>query len=399
MYEVKTDMDVEKKILIVSDCVFYPQNEGNSRRIYNIIKLMQSLEYVIDFIYYAPEKSIYERQMKEILGNGQFFFFRILKKKSNIFGFYSKGAYFERFALPNTADLRYLPELDEKISMIMKKCNYHIIWLEYLYQSKILEHIDDSVIKVIDTHDRFAYRNYKMFPFTHIVIEYSITFSGERKALGRADYVIAIQNEEEKYFKKLLKGKKTKVMTIGDNHNIVKNEIQKSHDICFCGSGNGLNVDALNWFINEIFPMIVSQIKDCRLIVAGRICEKIAVGVNKKICLLGTVENLDTVYENCRVVVNPIRMGTGLNIKSIEAIAHCKPLVSTSVGARGLKWKKPIIAVADDESKFAEKVICLLEEDSLCEKYRNNCVKFIEEYNKNNLEAMRKVISCKKRKN
>ena len=40
-------MDVEKKILIVSDCVFYPQNEGNSRRIYNIIKLMQSLEYVI----------------------------------------------------------------------------------------------------------------------------------------------------------------------------------------------------------------------------------------------------------------------------------------------------------------------------------------------------------------
>ena len=100
-----------------------------------------------------------------------------------------------------------------------------------------------------------------MFPFTHKVIEYSITFSGERKALGRADYVIAIQNEEEKYFKKLLKGKKTKVMTIGDNHNIVKNEIQKSHDICFCGSGNGLNVDALNWFINEIFPMIVSQIK------------------------------------------------------------------------------------------------------------------------------------------
>lgn len=391
-------MGVEKKILIVSDCAFYPQNEGNSRRIYNIIRLMQSLGYIVDFFYYATEKSTYERQMKELLENGKFFFFRIMKKNNNFLCLHSKGTYFERFAIPNTVDIRYLPEVNKKICMIMKKCKYNIIWLEYLYQSKVLDNIDNSVIKVIDTHDRFAYRNYKMFPFTHRVVDYSITFSGERKALGRADYVIAIQNEEEKYFKKLLKGKKTKVITIGDNHNIVKNEIQKSHDICFCGSGNGLNVDALNWFINEIFPTIVSHIKDCRLIVVGRICEKIAVGGSRKIRLLGTVENLDTVYENCRVVVNPIRMGTGLNIKSIEAIAHCKPLVSTSVGARGLKWNKPIISVADNESKFAEKVICLLQEDSLCEQYRNNCIKFMEEYNKNNLEAMKMVINSKKRK-
>lgn len=389
----------EKRILIVSDCIFYPQNEGNSRRIYNVIRIMQLLGYIVDFLYYASERSAYTKQMKDFLGKEHYFFFQSLSVKNSIFCRKSKGVKWERFVPSNRVDIRYSSELNKKVNSLIRKNRYSIIWLEYLYQSKLLESIDDSVIKVIDTHDRFAYRNYKLFPFIHRVVDYSVTFSGERKALGRADYVIAIQNEEEKYFRKLLKGKKTNVITIGDNHNIVKNEIPKSHDICFCGSGNRLNVDALNWFINEIFPMIVSQIKDCRLIVAGRICEKIDVGFNENVCLLGIVENLDVVYENCRIVVNPIRVGTGLNIKSIEAIAHCKPLVSTSVGARGLKWNKPIISVADDESKFAEKVICLLEEDSLCEKYRNNCIKFMEEYNKNNLEAMKMVISCKKRKN
>lgn len=389
-------MDKNKRILMISDCVFYPQNEGNCRRIYNIIRTMQSMDCIIDFLYYASERSKYARQMKEILGKEHYFFYQILSVKSNIFYKNSTGKNLERFAPPDRVDIKYIPELNRKVHELIKKYKYDVIWLEYIYQSKLFNNISDPILKVIDTHDRFAYRNFKMFPFFHKVVNYSITFSGERRGLSRADYVISIQNEEEKYFKKLLKGTKTKVITIGDNHDIVENEIQKNHDICFCGSGNGLNVDALNWFIHDVFPIIIRAIKDCRLIVAGQICEKINIEINKNICLLGLVENIDEVYKECRVVINPIRMGTGLNIKSIEAIVHCKPLVSTTVGARGLKWSQPIISIADDKLKFAKNVIRFLKDDLLCEKYRNNCIKFIEEYNRNNQMAMKMVLTSKK---
>lgn len=390
-------MSEKKRILMISDCAFYPQNEGNCRRIYNLIRSMYAAGYIVDFLYYASEKNRYTRQMKVFLGEGHFFFYRSPLIKISFFCRHSTGRPLERFVPPVRVDSRYLPELNKKVHELIRKYKYDVVWLEYIYQSKLLESIDTSILKVIDTHDRFAYRNFNIFPVTHKMVNYSVTFCGERKALGRADYVIAIQHDEEKYFRNLLKGKKTKVITIGDNHSIVKNEIQKNHDICFCGSSNGLNEDALNWFINDIFPMIVSEIKDCRLIVAGRICERMNIKMNKNVCLLGQVGDIDEVYKNCRIVINPVRVGTGLNIKSIEALAHCKPLVATSVGARGLKWSEPIISIADDELRFAQEVIHFLEDDSLCEKYRSNCIKFLEEYNRNNMNAIKKIMNSKKR--
>ena len=289
-------------------------------------------------------------------------------------------------------DVKYLPEVNRKVQALLKKYKHDVLWLEYPYQSKVLEKTSDSVTKVIDTHDKFAYRNFKAFPYVKKVVDYSLTFLGERKALGRANYVIAIQKEEKAYYTRLLMGKKTKVITIGDNHGLVKNGLSKNQDICFVGSGNRFNVDGINWFINSIFPVILKKVRDCRLVIVGKICKEISVKPNKNIELLGIVDDIEEVYRNCRLVINPVRTGTGLNIKAIEAIAHCKPLVSTVAGARGLKYEKPVVAVAEDEHSFANQVIEFLESDSLCEQHIKTCNHFIKSYNQNNLKAMNRVI-------
>lgn len=384
-----------KRILIVSDCVCYPPNEGNCRRIYNIIKSMRSLGHVVDYLYYSPQRSTYELQMKNFLGRDNFIFFRITKLKIGFFYKHSKGFFIERFAPPNTVDLMFSLELAKKVHKLTQDHKYDVVWVEYPCQSKILEEVNDSIIKVIDTHDKFAYRNYKVFPFMHEVANYSITFLGERKALSRADYVIAIQQEEEKYFRKLLCGKGTKVITLGDNHDAVRNEVSMNHNICFVGGRSGLNADAVNWFINKVLPIITQCIDDCIFFVVGRVCELINAD-KENIQLLGMVEDIDTVYRDCRVVVNPVRMGTGLNIKTIEAISHGKPLVTTSAGARGLKCRKPIMAIADDSTTFAKAVINLLVNDFQCEFYINNCFEFMKRYNQNNLKAINKIINLEK---
>ena len=108
----------------------------------------------------------------------------------------------------NRVDMRYSTEVNQKVQSLLKRYRHDVLWLEYPYQSKILEKSSDSLIKVIDTHDKFAYRNYKAFPFVHKVVDYSLTFGGERKALSRADYVIAIQKEEKNIIKDFKKGKR-----------------------------------------------------------------------------------------------------------------------------------------------------------------------------------------------
>ena len=212
----------KKKILIVSDCVCYPADEGNRRRIFNIINGMQTLGHTVDFLYFGPDRAISEKQMKDFLGKDHYFFLRIPKEKNGFFYKHSNGYFFERFVPQNKVDVKYLPEVNRKVQALLKKYKHDVLWLEYPYQSKVLEKTSDSVTKVIDTHDKFAYRNFKAFPYVKKVVDYSLTFLGERKALGRANYVIAIQKEEKAYYTRLLMGKKTKVITIGDNHGLVK---------------------------------------------------------------------------------------------------------------------------------------------------------------------------------
>ena len=386
----------DKRILMISDKACNPPNAGNRRRIHNIILLMKQLGCQVDFLFYAPERIDCEKQMRDFLGKEHFYYCKTPYEKQNFFAKHSKGFMFERFVPPYRADLKYMKAVEKKAEGLIRKNGYDVVWLEYPYQSKALESIDGNILTVIDTHDRFAYRNLKLFPLTKRVVDYSLSYNGERRVLGRADVVVAIQKEEGKYFKWLLQKKKTQVVTIGDNHELVRNPLNHSHDICFIGSAYAPNIDAINWFVEKVFPIVRKSVPDSRVIIVGRICEQLQLQRTKNVVMMGCVEDIDEAYANCRLVVNPVRTGTGLNIKTIEAIAHCKPLVSTSVGAKGIKYRKRVMAVADDSQMFAQKVIEFLNDDGLCEKYGRACAEFIEEYNRQNLLEIEKVLNMRK---
>jgi len=51
----------------------------------------------------------------------------------------------------------------------------------------------------------------------------------------------------------------------------------------------------------------------------------------------GEMPNLKSIYDLSDIVINPLTIGTGLKIKSIEALGFSKALISTSVGADGLE--------------------------------------------------------------
>ena len=89
-------------------------------------------------------------------------------------------------------------------------------------------------------------------------------------------------------------------------------------------------------------------------------------------------ETLKRMYEECRVCIIPLRYGAGVKGKTIEALYHKIPIVTTSVGIEGLPGIQEIIQPVDMADMFAKEVIRCYCEDNL-EKIRAG-YRFVKEH-------------------
>jgi hypothetical protein len=80
--------------------------------------------------------------------------------------------------------------------------------------------------------------------------------------------------------------------------------------------------------------------------------------------LLGPVDRLEAAYAEARAVINPAVAGTGLKIKTLEALSHLRPIVVWPSGVDGLgPAAKRLCHVAEDWYAFARHVVRLLSAD------------------------------------
>jgi glycosyltransferase involved in cell wall biosynthesis len=98
---------------------------------------------------------------------------------------------------------------------------------------------------------------------------------------------------------------------------------------------------AINFILEEILPALRSAGLAHRMLVVGRApvetCRKIQMTPHAS--HLGWVNDLSDVYDQADVVLCPFLVGTGVNIKILEGMAHAKPVVTTSLGAEGISAK------------------------------------------------------------
>ena len=129
------------------------------------------------------------------------------------------------------------------------------------------------------------------------------------------------------------------------------------------------NVLAAQRLIRSIWPRVLRQRPDARLLIAGPGMERLTDSRVKTddIDYLGFVDNLNDLYARSRVVCCPITVGGGTRIKLIEAAAHARPMVSTRVGAEGLAFRDGMeIIIRDSDEAFADACVTLLADQAAC---------------------------------
>ncbi len=140
---------------------------------------------------------------------------------------------------------------------------------------------------------------------------------------------------------------------------------QSDESLVFTGSMDWFpNDDAVIYFCNEILPLIWQRNKNIKFYVVGKGPSAKIVQMGKedsRIIVTGLVDDVRPYMERAQVYVVPLRIGGGTRLKILEAMSMEKAVVSTTLGAEGIDYRKNFnIAIADTPQEFADRVIHLM---------------------------------------
>jgi glycosyltransferase involved in cell wall biosynthesis len=130
----------------------------------------------------------------------------------------------------------------------------------------------------------------------------------------------------------------------------------------FIGADNVMNLDAVLHLRDDILPRVRARRPDFRMLLAGTMTRKTAdlLRCVPGIETWGRLDDVATFYDAVRVAAVPIRHGTGVSVKAIEALAYGSPLVTTSMGVRGQPAATLLghnVTIADNPAAFAEALL------------------------------------------
>lgn len=157
---------------------------------------------------------------------------------------------------------------------------------------------------------------------------------------------------------------------------------ETAKNLLFTGTMNYFpNSDAVIYFCNNILPLIQKHHPDTTFYIVGNHpTEQVRrLADQKGVVVTGYVPDIRPYFEKASVFVAPLRAGSGIQTKNLEAMAMTIPVVTTTIGAMGIKAETDTeLLIADTPETFAERVIHLIENPDMREKFANAGRKRVE---------------------
>ena len=374
-----------EKVLIISPVQVYPCYSGNRKRIESICHAIMEMGYEVDFYYCGFEKQL-DKAHNELF-NGTIFEFDSSRKeytpvseqwvrtKEILNGLRIDIETRIRKLVDGEDSARFNKGLTEyqnirKIELLKSQIStndYKAVIINYAVYSFYFDLFSSKIVRILDTHDRLTDR-YKMYLDEGKVPAdwHSLRMKDERKAISRADIIWAITRREKNHYLEMLNGEQPRVCAV--RHLTTYKPISykgSKKRVVMVGSDNTLNIEGLAWFLNHVWPNV--EIDSAELIVAGTLCRaKNLLPESDRVTYYGLFDEEEDVYRLGNVFINPMQAGTGLKIKTLEALAHGKVVLSTREGACGLdEFEGESLIITDQPNEWGRILHKLLESDSV----------------------------------
>jgi hypothetical protein len=247
--------------------------------------------------------------------------------------------------------------------------------VNYWSMTEAFLHLPPTVRKILYAHDRFSDKLHRTGGKW-----LSTTRATEATAMERSDVVLAIQEEEAAFFRTLT----TKpVLTAFAHFPVVTQPFTGRKVVLYLGGPNRPNIEGLSWFLDNAWPLVQSRDPEIRMLVGGRICREMGgYAKTENVELQGDVERLEDFYAQGDLTINPTRTGTGLKIKTFEAMAHGKTLICHPHCAEGIfEPGTAPLSVATTPDEFASAICRHLAEAASLSDQCEESTKYIHRFN------------------
>ncbi|MBB5690017.1 hypothetical protein FHS88_002143 [Roseomonas alkaliterrae] len=240
------------------------------------------------------------------------------------------------------------PAIGQMLDWLFRVGRYDALIVNYTWLSKALEHAPPDVLRILDTHDRFAGRR-ALLAAHGIAPEYFHTTEAEEAiALGRADIVWAIKEQEAEAFRRLTP---RPVATLPHVEAFAPETPRRAPDgvlrLGILGGRNSINATNIRAFIREADAYLRRTLLPVEVVLAGSVCGLLERLRLPWLRMMGEVEQVDTFYEAVDVVLAPLAFSTGLKIKVGEALSRGLPVISHAHAFEGYEPSHPFHACAD----------------------------------------------------
>jgi glycosyltransferase involved in cell wall biosynthesis len=247
-----------------------------------------------------------------------------------------------------------------------------IFYAYYAFTLQAFREVPRRESVICDTVELFSMVHYDAAGAT---IDNVLTFSREeeRTMLLKCRHILAIQRAEAEYLVELVP--EGRVSTVGVDYDVPAFPglpSESAEVVGIVGSTNQANIDGLRLFLDQCWPRVRARAPRATLRIAGQLGTAVrgwyANTPPEGVELIGWVEDMAEFYRGLRVVVNPVRAGTGLKIKTIEALAHCRPIVTYPIGCEGIDpAAEQAWWVVADATSMAEACVSLLQDPARCD--------------------------------
>ena len=209
--------------------------------------------------------------------------------------------------------------------------------------------------------------------FVYCLLQYWKVRRYEKRTYRRYDACVLVARRDAEVIRELCPGLPIYFAPSGTDIPPDKEVAKEAGSIAFSGVMDyPPNVDAAAYFANEIFPLVRREVPEAKFHVVGKNpnAEVRALGRRDGVVVTGTVPDVKEYLRQVQVYVCPMRLGAGMKMKALEAMAVSLPVVSTTRGAEGMDFVagREFIA-ADEPGEFAAAAVRLLGDEGLREEY------------------------------
>lgn len=333
-----------KPRIVVFDAVLpTPDQDAGSARMFMILKSLAGIGKTIFVPVFGPpggfHASLLEREGIEIVPRSDF-------EKQMSEGNY-KVAILSRV---NVADemLSSIRRIDRNIRIVFDTVDIHTVRLETEHQV---------------TGNRSA------------ADEARVRRKQERRLARLCDQVWCVTEEDKEVLAREAPGAAIRIIpTIHEIHD-PRGLFAEREGLLFIGNFlHRPNKDALDYFVNDIAPLLSRSLPGVKLHVVGsHMSDEIRALASDSVVVLGHVPRVDDLFHRSRLFVAPLRFGSGMNGKIGQALSYSLPIITTTIGAQGFHLRDGHDAmVADEPAAFAAAIAKAYSDEELWQHLSKN---------------------------